>query len=81
GVSELDKAAMAASAKSRNLNGGLVTLEEPLYLAIIEHAQDRDLREKVYRAYLTRGANPDPALDNAGVFQALAQAKQKKARL
>ncbi|QHF26285.1 M3 family metallopeptidase [Pseudomonas sp. R32] len=81
GVSELDKAAMAASAKSRNLNGWLVTLEEPLYLAIIEHAQDRDLREKVYRAYLTRGANPDPALDNAGVFQALAQAKQKKARL
>ncbi|MCP3748234.1 M3 family metallopeptidase [Pseudomonas sp. SBB6] len=81
GVPELDKAAMAASATDRNLNGWLISLEEAPYLAVIERAQDRDLREQVYRAYLTRGASPDPDFDNAGVLQALAKAKQEKARL
>ncbi|WP_327439296.1 M3 family metallopeptidase [Pseudomonas donghuensis] len=81
GVPELDKAAMAVSAKASNLNGWLITLEEAPYLAVIERAQDRDLREQVYRAYLTRGASPDPDFDNAGVLQALAKAKQEKARL
>lgn len=81
GVPELDKASMLEAASAKDLSGWLITLEEAPYLAVIEHAQDRDLREQLYRAYLTRGASPDPEHDNAGVLQALAEAKQEKARL
>ncbi|MFK8332031.1 M3 family metallopeptidase [Pseudomonas sp. BJa5] len=81
GIPALNKAAMAAAATTKGLGGWLITLEEAPYLAVIEHAQDRALREQLYRAYLTRGASADPQYDNAGVLQALAETKQEKARL
>lgn len=81
GVPLHNRNAMAAAAQAQALDGWLILLEEAAYLAVIEHAHDRDLREQVYRAYQRRGASPAPDFDNGQVFQALANARQEKAQL
>ena len=57
----LDRA--AGSAADRNLEGWLLTLDYPTYDAVLTHATNRELRETVYKAWVTRGsdegANPD----------------------
>ncbi|MFQ6576211.1 M3 family metallopeptidase [Pseudomonas sp. UM16] len=81
GLPIVNRSAMAAAAQAKGLGGWLIVLEEASCLAVIEHAQDRDLREQVYRAYLQRGASQESAFDNGQVFQALADARQEKAQL
>ena len=36
----------------------LLTLDIPVYMPVLQHAQDRGLREEMYRAYVTRAASP-----------------------
>ncbi|MDH4054874.1 MAG: M3 family metallopeptidase [Gammaproteobacteria bacterium] len=53
----------AENAAERQLDGWLLLLNYPTYDAIMTHAHDRKLREKLYRAWATRGSdqgdNPD----------------------
>lgn len=81
GIPALNREAMAAAAHSKALSGWLINLEEAPCLAVIEHAQDRDLREQVYRAWMTRAVSQTPGEDNGEIFQNLADARQEKARL
>ncbi|MEG1040512.1 MAG: M3 family metallopeptidase [Pseudomonas sp.] len=81
GIPALNRGAMAAAAHAKALSGWLITLEEAPCLAVIEHAQDRDLREQVYRAWMTRAVSQEPGEDNGEIFQDLADARQEKARL
>lgn len=73
---EFQHKAVAAS-----LSGWLIPCDLGTYETVMAHAENRDLREQVYRAYLTRGASDDPAADNGPVMQALAQVRQDKAQL
>jgi oligopeptidase A len=53
----------AAAARKRDRQGWLLTLDYPTYDAVMRHAEKRSLREKFYRAWVTRasdqGENPD----------------------
>lgn len=50
-------------AQSRGLQGHVFTLDYPSYSAVITHAEERSLREQMYRAYTTRASDQGP---NAG---------------
>ena len=52
-------------AKHRKLDGYVFTLEMPSYLPFISYCENRDLREKIYKAYSTRASEIG---ENAGEF-------------
>jgi len=66
----------------------LVTLDGPSFLPFMQHAKRRDLREKVYRAYLSRSAaNPElgpqaaPEYNNEPLIQRALELRQEQAAL
>lgn len=61
----LDRA--ADDAKEKQLDGWLLLLNYPTYDAVMTHAHDRQLREKMYRAWSTRGSDmgENPEWDNS----------------
>lgn len=65
GIPEADRASMADAALRAGLPGWLVTLHAPSFLAVMSHAEDRDLRQRVYAAFGTRASDQGP---NAGEF-------------
>jgi oligopeptidase A len=65
GLSEADKSMLASAARATDLDGWLVTLQQPSVIAVLTFAEDRDLRARVYEAYGTRASNRGP---NAGQF-------------
>ena len=57
----------------------LVTLDMPSYLPFMQHAQNRELREKMYRAFIARASSGDH--DNAPIVQRILQIKQEMAKM
>ena len=57
----------ADDAKEKQLDGWLLLLNYPTYDAVMRHAHDRQLREKMYRAWSTRGSDmgENPEWDNS----------------
>jgi oligopeptidase A len=57
----------AAEARKRDRQGWLLTLDYPTYDAVMRHAENRGLREALYRGWVTRGSDQgaDPAWDNS----------------
>jgi oligopeptidase A len=56
-----------------------ITLEAPLYRPFLQHSQRRDLREKVYRAFITRAASGE--LDNGPIIERILTLRQEMAKL
>ena len=66
----------------------VASLNIPVYLAIMTHADDRNLRETLYRAYVTRASEFDDhtnakgqSLNNANIMSEILQLREQKARL
>ena len=83
-------AANADAAKSDDAAGGgadkpgghKLSLHMPVYLPVLQYAQDRGLREQLYRAYVTRASEVGPAkLDNSALMDELLQLRADEARL
>jgi peptidyl-dipeptidase Dcp len=55
GIPEAEKEAAAAAAKAKKKEGWLFNLQGPSYGAFMKYADNRELREKMYRAYTSRG--------------------------
>ncbi|MGQ9424837.1 oligopeptidase A [Gilvimarinus sp. F26214L] len=51
------------AAKSRGLEGYVITLDAPAYIAVMTYADDRALREEVYQAFVTRASAEGLAVD------------------
>lgn len=51
GLSSSDTTMLAAAARTRGLDRWAVTLQQPSVTAVLTFAEDRDLRERVYRAF------------------------------
>ena len=70
-------------AQQKSLDGWLVTLDFPSYLAILTHADSRELRAEVYRAFATRAS--DQALntdfDNTDLIEQIRLLRHQKANL
>ncbi len=56
-----------------------ITLETSLYIPFMEHCRNRDLREQVYRAFITRAAR-EP-FDNSGLIPRILKLRQEQAKL
>ena len=73
----------AQTAKQRDMEGWVITLQFPSYFPIMTYADNRELRAEVYRAYTTRaselGANAD--WDNTQVMRDILRLRQEEATL
>ncbi|MEG3345941.1 oligopeptidase A [Pseudoalteromonas sp. B5MOD-1] len=65
GLPESALALGADTAKSKELDGWVFTLDFPSYLPIMTYANNRELREEFYTAFVTRASDQGP---NAGEF-------------
>ena len=81
GIPQRVRDELAARARDEGQQGWLVACESVATEAVLEHAENRQLRERVYRAYHTRGVGPDPQSDNGSHLQRLAQLRDEKAHL
>jgi oligopeptidase A len=83
GLPSTELAMLAANAQAKEQSGYLITLEIPSYLAIMTYADNRSLREKVYRAYATRASAhaDDSSFDNSAIMSELLTLKYQKAQL
>lgn len=57
GLPEGALASAQQAASQKELTGYVITLDIPSYMAVITYADDRALREKIYRAYATRATS------------------------
>ena len=74
-------AAAAELAKKDSLAGKWVfTLQKPSMLPFLQYAENRALREKLYKGYLMRGNNGN-ANDNKEVLSKLVKLREQKAKL
>lgn len=69
--------------QQRELDQPIATLDIPSYLAIMTYAQDRELREELYKAYTTRASDQtdDQQYDNASVMVEILSLRQEMAKL
>ena len=51
GLPDFVKDAAAYEAKNRNLEGWVITLQQPSYSPFMQYSQNRELREKLWKAY------------------------------
>jgi oligopeptidase A len=57
GLPDMAIAAAQQTAEQKQLTGYVVTLDMPSYLAVMTYADDRQLRENMYRAFATRASS------------------------
>lgn len=82
GIPALSLQSAADAAAARGLRGYLLTLDFPSYHAVMTYADERDLREKVYKAYTTRASSNGPeAWDNQEVIREILKLRERMARL
>lgn len=62
GLPEHTKIAAKQAAQERELSGWVLTLDFPVYYAVVLHAENRQLREEIYHAYVTRASEVGPQL-------------------
>ncbi len=90
---ELDRAALAGlpedaieaaaeSAKVQGRDGYRFTLQAPSYMPVMQYADDRSLRERLYRAYVTRASEfGKPEWDNTALIGEILALRHELAQL
>lgn len=74
-------ASAASAAKDAGMDGKwLFTLHNPSVMPFLQYADNRDLREKIFKGYINRGNNGN-ANDNKEVVKKLVTARLQKAKL
>ena len=73
----------AQTAQQRGLDGWVITLQFPSYIAVMTYANNRQLREELYQAYTTRASElgTNPEWDNTQVMQDILQLRREEAQL
>jgi oligopeptidase A len=73
----------AAEARKRDRQGLLLTLDYPTYDAVMRHADNRKLREALYRAWVTRGSEHGerPDWDNSEHIETIMALRHEAAQL
>ena len=80
GLPGFTREAMRSEAKERRLDGHVVTLSRSSVEPFLQFAQRRDLREKVFRAFVTRGDNGGPT-DNKAIIAEIVRLRAERACL
>jgi len=75
-------AASRTAAEAEGKEGHKLTLHFPSYMPVMQYAEDRALRERLYRAYVTRASELGaPQFDNSALMQELLMLRQEEAQL
>jgi oligopeptidase A len=70
------------AAQEAGSTGWRFTLHAPSYLPVMQYAHDRELRERLYRAYVTRASEfGKPELDNGAIVFDILRLRREQARL
>jgi oligopeptidase A len=71
-----------AAAQADAKEGYKLTLKMPSYLPVMQFARSSGLRERLYRAYVTRASDQgDPKFDNTELIREILALRQEEARL
>ena len=83
GIPESGMAVLRGGAAERDLDGWLVTLKQPSVQAVLNFANDRALRARVYRAYQTRASelSDEGRFDNSARIEQIMALRHEAARL
>ena len=84
GLPSTARSLLAANARARGDEDAsaadgpwVVTLDQPCVMAVLQHAANRGLRERVYRAFVTRASEGE--LDNAPVISEILKLRREQA--
>lgn len=76
------KAATAAAAQADGQAGHKLSLHMPVYLPVMQYARDRGLRERLYRAYVTRASELGPLeQDNSAMMAEILALRREESGL
>lgn len=84
GMTDSARAAARAKAADKGLDGWLLTLDFPSFDAVITHCRNRNLRLRVYEAWLTRASDIGPhdaRYDNGALITELLALRREEAQL
>ena len=82
GVPDDVLAMMKAAAEADGKTGWKLTLHMPSYLPVMQYADNRDLREQLYRAYVTRASEfGKPEFDNTPLIGSILKLRREAAEL
>ncbi|MDB5882707.1 MAG: prlC [Ramlibacter sp.] len=82
GVPEDVMQAARAAAQAEGKDGYKLTLKMPSYLPVMQFAHSSPLRERLYRAYVTRASDQgEPKFDNSALIREILALRQEEARL
>lgn len=84
GVPENVRNSLRQAAQARGLEGYAITLDLPVYLPVMQHAERRELRSELYRAYVTRASETGPGAgrwDNSDNMAHILAARHEMATL
>jgi oligopeptidase A len=74
--------AARAAAEAEGKPGYKLTLKMPSYLPVMQFGTSRTLRERLYRAYVTRASDQgDPKFDNTALIREILALRQEEAKL
>ena len=82
GIPEDVLEATRKAARDAKLEGWKLTLQMPCYFPIMQYAEDRGLREQLYRAYVTRAAEfGNPQWNNTPIIAEMLKLRRELAQL
>ncbi|VEI57470.1 oligopeptidase A [Pasteurella multocida] len=84
GLPESALQAAKQSAESKGLTGYRFTLEIPSYLPVMTYCENRELREEMYRAFVTRASDQGPNAgkwDNTAIMEEILNLRVELAKL
>ena len=84
GLPESSRAAARQEAEQEGKAGWKFSLHAPSYVAFMTYSDRRQLRERMYRAYVTRASGQDSdgaRWDNSGIIRRLLELRAEEARL
>ena len=83
GIPADDIESFRETAQSENREGYKITLQVPHYLAVLQYAQNRKLRETLYHAYVTRASELDfdGKFNNNDVMTKILKLRQEESHL
>lgn len=73
-----------AAAAEKGLEGWMLQLDQPTYVAVLTYADNAKLREEFYAAWVTRAADQGPGdgqFDNTGIMENLLRLRHEAAHL
>ncbi len=74
--------AARAAAEAEGKAGYKLTLKMPSYLPVMQFGRNRTLRERLYRAYVTRASDQgDPKFDNSALIREILALRREEAQL